>query len=153
MRFQALLHNYLAVPSSLSCSVAGLSDQEYLDKTDSGKRKPPRSEGQPQEPIVLQGQASDAVYLGPAPEKVRLAYSQSSEYSSGTANGLDLTRSRQNLPQTVLWNPAEEGAASIGDLHAGAWKEYVCVEPGYVSGFHTLQPDTTWSAWQTLSVW
>lgn len=132
MRFQCLCHNYLAVPSALSCSVSGLVGQCYLDKTDGAKGKMLSPE---KDPIILNGQASDAVYLGPAPDVVELSY-------GSQGGGLQLTRS-DNCPQTVVWNPAQEGAAGIKDLHKGGWKEYICIEPGKVNGFEELEKGQT----------
>ncbi|PWN23383.1 galactose mutarotase-like protein [Microstroma glucosiphilum] len=140
MRFQCLCHNYLAVPSSLSCSVKGLVGQCYLDKTDGAKGKMLSPE---KDPIILNGQASDAVYLGPAPDLVELSY-------GSQGGGLQLTRS-ENCPQTVVWNPAEEGAAGMKDLHEGGWKEYICIEPGKANGFEELEKGQTFTFAQTLT--
>lgn len=139
MRFQTLLHNYLRVPSALTASVSGLSGQSFKDKTDSGKVKPLQ-----QDKIVLQGNESDAVFLGPAPPSVDLSYVDGS-------GGLRLTRS-ENLPNTTVWNPAEAGANGIADLHPGGWKEYICIEPGKVVGFQEIGAGETFVASQRLEI-
>ncbi|PZU43126.1 MAG: hypothetical protein DI571_10080 [Arsenicicoccus sp.] len=34
----------------------------------------------------------------------------------------------QGSTQTVVWNPGEEKAATIGDLGAQEWRRFLCVE-------------------------
>ena len=146
MRFQALLHNYLAVPQqgSADASIFGLEGQSYLDKTESDatRKKTPKQRSE-KTPIQLKGAASDAVHLGPTPPQVTL------QYPSG---GVTLTRTTDSTPNTVLWNPAAEGNAGMKDLHADGWKDFVCIEPGKVVGFQELKVGQVWTASQTLSV-
>ena len=33
----------------------------------------------------------------------------------------------------VVWNPGAVRAAGIADLGDGEWRDYVCVEPGFVA--------------------
>lgn len=139
MRFQTLLHNYLLVSSAFTASIAGLGGQSFKDKTDAGKVK-----ALSEDKIVLAGKASDAVYLGPAPKHVELRY----EY---TSDGLKLVRSA-NMPNTTVWNPSEEGAQGISDMHPEVWKEFICIEPGKVVGFEELAGGKTFTASQTLQV-
>lgn len=154
MRFQALLHNYLRVPSqgSAQATIHGLQGQSYLDKTepDAAKKKTPktRDSAASASSIQLNGAASDAVHLGPTPRVVSLQYSSSSSSSSE----VDLTRTTETTPNTVLWNPAAEGNAGMKDLHAEGWKDFVCIEPGRVVGFEELKEGEVWAAEQTLSV-
>ncbi|CAO1629381.1 unnamed protein product [Parajaminaea phylloscopi] len=142
MRFQALLHNYLRVPSALTASVAGLAGQSFKDKTDDGKVKQLAGDDVV---VVLAGKASDAVYLGPTPQRVDLCYVEA-------PGGVRLAAT-DNMPNTTVWNPAEEGARGIADLHPGGWKEYVCIEPGKVVGFEQLPAGQTWVASQTLQAY
>lgn len=147
MRFQVLFHSYLRVPSALNASVSGLQGQQFIDKTDGSKTKDTaKTDG----PIVMNGRECDAVFLGPAPDSVRLGYGQDSGANSGD-NGLIVSRS-SNCPNTTVWNPAETKAKGLKDLHDGGWKEYVCIEPGKVVGFQELEAGKTFVASQTLSV-
>lgn len=131
MRFQSLQHTYLRVPSSLTASITGLQGQSYLDKTDSASTKRLDDSS-----IVLNGRESDAVFLGPAPDALQVAY------EGGGQGGVRVRRS-PNCPNTTVWNPAQEKAGGMKDLHEGGWKEFVCVEPGRVVGFEELDAGKT----------
>lgn len=149
MRFQVLLHNYLAVPSqgSANAIIQGLQGQSYLDKTESDaeKKKSPKQRSS-EDGIQLHGAASDAVHLGPTPRHVTL------QYDSNSTRGVTLTRNVHTTPNTVVWNPAAEGNAGMKDLHADGWKDFICIEPGRVVGFEELKIGQVWTATQTLSV-
>lgn len=117
-RFHALLHNYLAVPDVTRIGVEGLQGLNYSDKLDNKSIK-----SETNQRIILSGNASDRVYDGSSPD-VTLHY-------GNDGKTLRVTRST-TFQDTVVWNPAEEGAQAIADLHPGAWKEYICLEPGSV---------------------
>jgi glucose-6-phosphate 1-epimerase len=126
MRFHALLHNYIRVPDVTTSSVSGLKGVRYMDKNANKQIFTEESES-----IVSKGQASDRVYQGGAPEVI---------LSANDASGKQVRVSRtQTFPDTTVWNPAEEGAKGMKDLHEGGWKEYICIEPGQVSSLAELQ--------------
>ncbi|CCH41241.1 Mediator of RNA polymerase II transcription subunit 14 [Wickerhamomyces ciferrii] len=61
------------------------------------------------------------------------------------------TLKRSGLPDIVVWNPWINKSESIGDfLPKSGYKNMVCIEPGYVHEFKTLQPGETWNASQLL---
>ncbi len=130
-RFHALLHNYLHVPDVRAAGVSGLQGLRYTDKNDN---KAVKTESDAT--IVLSGRASDRVYEGSAPD-VTLSFDGSSSSSSNAH--LRVTRT-SGFPDTTVWNPAEEAAKGMKDLHEGGWQEYICIEPGHVSSLAELTP-------------
>lgn len=45
---------------------------------------------------------------------------------------------------TVVWNIGEAKAASLNDLGAGEWRQYVCVESAVIDKPVKLGPRTSW---------
>lgn len=57
---------------------------------------------------------------------------------------------RNNLSDSVIWNPWKEKAKAMSDFApADGYKTLVCVESGSVDGWHSLEPMATWEAGQT----
>ncbi|GAC96200.1 possible apospory-associated protein c [Pseudozyma hubeiensis SY62] len=157
MPFQALLHNYLLVPDSTKASVQGLNGMYYIDKVRGAEEFQLDTDN-----FTFDAQSIDRVHVGkhkgtPAgelPRDVKLVYNASllQDPLGRMGKGVEVTRSKE-LKDTVLWNCAEEGNKSIGDLEEDGWKKYVCVEPGSVHGFETLPKGSKWVAEQTLTAW
>lgn len=58
---------------------------------------------------------------------------------------------RDNLADTVIWNPWQEGAAGMSDFEPkDGWKKMVCVEAGAVDGWQTLDSGDGFEAGQIL---
>lgn len=58
---------------------------------------------------------------------------------------------RNNLIDSVVWNPWKEKAAAMSDFAPNdGYKTMVCVESGAVSGWQTLEPMATWEAGQNV---
>lgn len=58
---------------------------------------------------------------------------------------------RDNLQDTVVWNPWREGAQAIGDFAPkDGYKNMVCVEAGAVDGWVTLEGRDGFEAGQVL---
>ena len=154
MPFHALLHNYLLVPDSTKASVQGLDGAHYIDKV-LGEENQLTTDN-----FTLDAKPIDRVHTGKhaaageKPKNVKLLYNASlvQDPLGRMGKGVEVSRS-QELKDTVVWNCAEEGNKSIGDLEQGAWKKYVCVEPGSVHGFETLPKGSKWVAEQTLTAW
>ncbi|SJX61848.1 related to Glucose-6-phosphate 1-epimerase [Sporisorium reilianum f. sp. reilianum] len=152
MPFHALLHNYLLVPDSTKASVQGLNGALYVDKVLGGKQEQLTTDN-----FTLDAQPIDRVHVGKhgdSPTDVKLVYNASllQDPLGRMGKGVEVTRSKE-LKDTVVWNCAEEGNKTIGDLEDGGWKKYVCVEPGSVHGFETLPKGSKWVAQQTLTAW
>lgn len=130
MPFHALFHNYFALPSQ-STQVEGLKGSSYRDKLQHGKILE-----QSRDTCDL-AEPRDSVYLGGAPT-LRLGPC------------IELKRS-ESLPDTTLWNPGEEAANSLSDLHKGGWREFICAEPGHIDSFVLLAKDQDVSAVHSIS--
>lgn len=62
---------------------------------------------------------------------------------------LDVTR--DNINDTVVWNPWIEKTKATGDLRPeDSYKRFVCVEVGSVNGWQKLEPDDTFEGGQLL---
>lgn len=58
---------------------------------------------------------------------------------------------RVNLPDVVVWNPWIKKSAGMADFEPkDGYKNMVCIEPGHVHDFVTLQPGEKWEAMQVL---
>lgn len=115
--FEEALHTYLAVINAEDVTVSGLQNTEYLDKTDSFKRK-----RQTDELLRFQGEV-DRPYLNTtAPVSLK-------------DPGVDrkLTVSKSGSDSTVTWNPGAHLAARLPDLGDDAWRRFVCVETANVA--------------------
>lgn len=134
--FHALFHNYLRVQTAEAAAVEGLKGASYIDTSDEFKTK-----SDPSDPLTLQGKGIDSVFY-------RVA---------GDLKLVDAGRTLQlhqspTFPTLTVWNPAAEGAAGIGDLHEGGWKEFLCLEPGSIKDLNFVEPHQTWTGSQILTV-
>lgn len=61
----------------------------------------------------------------------------------------DITR--DNLEDTVVWNPWREKAKAMGDFEPkDGYKNMVCVEVGAVNGWQKLEPEDTFEGGQNV---
>lgn len=59
---------------------------------------------------------------------------------------------RDNLSNVVVWNPWIEKANGLGDFEPKeGYKNMLCIEPGSVSGWQTLEPGDAFEGAQTIS--
>jgi glucose-6-phosphate 1-epimerase len=68
------------------------------------------------------------------------------------SNNTTLQLSSDGFDDTVIWNPHQKTAASIGDLDDGEWQRFVCIEAANVLTKIVLPPGAEWSATHTISV-
>ncbi|KAH9486923.1 Glucose-6-phosphate 1-epimerase [Psilocybe cubensis] len=129
LEFQALLHSYIRAPAD-EVTVTPLKGLQYYDKTETTEeaRTTPKVESRAEVDVK---KYTDAVYEN-APMKYTVSW---------PSGGVDIKA--QNFKDVVIWNPQEEGR-KIGDMESDGWKNYICVEPGYVRGFERLAPQKTW---------
>lgn len=136
--FQVLLHTYLRVGNIASVEVAGLGGASFADKTDGYKTKT-----QPAGPLAIAGE-TDRAY-SPA---------------DGAATVVDVleggqprfTVTRDNLNDVVVWNPWSEKAQAMGDFSPKTgYQNMLCVEPGVVSTWQTLEPGDTFEGAQSIT--
>ncbi|PPQ64270.1 hypothetical protein CVT24_008408 [Panaeolus cyanescens] len=137
LTFQALLHTYIRAPAD-QVIVAPLQGLKFHDKTD------PTPEGR----ATLQEESRSAVDVRKFTDSVYI--DGPGKYDvSWPGGGMEVKA--VNLKDVVVWNPQEEGV-KIGDMESDGWKRYVCVEPGHVGGFISLEPGKTWIGQQVLTV-
>ncbi len=116
LQFEEALHAYFRVGQIDRARVHGLSGFQYVDKTDSNRRK--TQQGQIE--IVS---ATDRVYLN-TKDAIDLE-------DSGLRRRLRIAK--ENSFTTVVWNPWIENAKALPDLDDAEWMNMVCIEPSNVS--------------------
>jgi glucose-6-phosphate 1-epimerase len=110
-RFEEALHTYFRVSEAEKAGVRGLDQAAYLDNVDGNRKKT---------------QTGDLVFTG----KTDNAYLD----AHGTAELIDpagrriLRTEKENSATTVVWNPWQDGAASLSDLGNDEWHHFTCVE-------------------------
>jgi len=123
--FEEALHTYLNVGDIQQIEIIGLSDTEFVDKTDGFKRK-----RQTESPFVLTGE-TDRPYqntLTPV-NVVDPVYKRR------------LTVDKANSRTTVVWNPWATVAAKLPDMDPSCWLTMLCIETANVGeNLITLAP-------------
>ena len=118
LRFEEALHAYHGVGNVLKTRVTGLDNIEYIDKTDSNRKKIQRGE------IAIVSE-TDRVYLNTT-DAVEL-------------EDPDLRRrtrvAKENSRTTVVWNPWVQKALSLSDFGDDEWMQMICIETSNVSDF------------------
>ena len=118
LRFEEALHTYHRVGNINEARVRGLDGIQYLDKTDSNRKKMQQGE------IAITSE-TDRVYLD-------------------TAGAIELydpvlhraTRvMKQNSNTTVIWNPWVDKTRELSDLRENEWPQMLCIETSNVSDF------------------
>lgn len=110
--FEEALHTYLRVGDVREARIDGLDEVEYIDKTDSLKRK-----RQPAGGIRITGE-TDRIYVE----------------TRGTCTvhdpilGRTLTVEKENSGSTVVWNPWIAKARAMADFGDEEWPGMVCIE-------------------------
>ncbi|KAF2092123.1 galactose mutarotase-like protein [Saccharata proteae CBS 121410] len=133
--FQVLLHTYLRVKDITQTHITGLLGLSYTDKvlnatqhTESNAR------------LSITGE-TDRVYT-------RIPQSTTSIMCADKPR-FDIVR--DNLSDTVVWNPWTEKAKAMKDFEPNeGYKEMICVEVGAVDGWTTLEGGETWEAGQII---
>jgi glucose-6-phosphate 1-epimerase len=125
LRFEEALHTYHRVGNINEARLRGLDGVQYLDKTDSNRRKL-------QQGNIAIASETDRVYL-----------------DTRDAIGLNdpvlhrATRvTKENSRTTVIWNPWVDKAREMSDLNDNEWPQMLCIETSNVSDFAVdLAPD------------
>ena len=113
LTFEAALHTYLAVDDVRTVRVEGLTGASMLDQA-SGERS--RVEGD----LTFDGEVDVVVTAPKQPITV---------VQGRTEGRTPIYRiERENLPDAVVWNPAQQKTASLADVPDDAWPRFVCVE-------------------------
>jgi glucose-6-phosphate 1-epimerase len=148
--FQALFHSYIKAPAE-QVLISPLNGLKYFDKV-SKETKTESRDG------VDVKNFTDSVYEN-APGNYKVVW---------PSGGIEVKT--KNFKDVVVWNPRETGS-SMSDMEHEGWYvyihytrryiltsplsfrlNYVCVEPGHVSGFAEVRPGDRWIGQQVLSV-
>ncbi|RKP27359.1 galactose mutarotase-like domain-containing protein [Syncephalis pseudoplumigaleata] len=139
--YQALLHTYFRVPDVANARVVGLAGQSYVDKVavhEGGMSTRVESAAS----LQITGE-TDRVY-----QDVGLGHAL--QLHTGDATRVDVQR--EGGADVVVWNPGEDKAAAMADLHPAAQHEFLCVEVGHVRDYRSLPPGQTEKLAQTLTI-
>lgn len=118
LRFEEALHAYHRVGNINQARLRGLDGVQYLDKTDSNRKK--MQEGE----ITITSE-TDRVYLN----------------TTGAVELDDPVMHRathvvkENSRTTVVWNPWVQKARALSDLGNDEWTQMVCIETSNVTDF------------------
>jgi glucose-6-phosphate 1-epimerase len=117
LRFEEALHTYFRVGDAESVRVHGLDQVTYLDNTDANREKFQSGD-------VAFDAATDNAYLNTdsAPELIDPTLRRT------------IRTEKQNSATTVVWNPWQQGAASLSDLGDDEWRQFACVEASNILG-------------------
>jgi glucose-6-phosphate 1-epimerase len=125
LHFEEALHTYLAVGDAQQVSIIGLSDTDFLDKTDGFKRK-----HQKESPFLLTGE-TDRPYLN----TVMPVNLDDPVYKRR------ITVDKSNSKTTVVWNPWSELCVKLADMEPTGWLTMTCIETANVAeNAVTLEP-------------
>ncbi|KAH9946620.1 galactose mutarotase-like protein [Amylocystis lapponica] len=138
LEFQALFHNYIRAPAN-EVLVSPLNGVTYYSKVEPTEelRNTPKVE---QRDGVDVKSFTDFVYVD-APGTYEIDWT-----------GGHIQVRTNNFKDVVVWNPQAERGPTINDLEDKGWEKYLCVEPGHVRGFVSLEGGQTWVGQQVISV-
>jgi len=109
--FEEALHTYFRVGAAERARVRGLDQVTYLDNTDGNREKV---------------QSGDVALTAPT-DNAYLNTRSALELIDPTLHRI-LRTNKQNSATTVVWNPWQQGAATLADLGADEWRLMTCVE-------------------------
>lgn len=136
LSFEEALHTYFKVGEAQKVRVGGLDRVNYLDNTDGNLEKVQRGD-------ALFDRTTDNAYL-----KTRAACDLIDPVLNRT-----IRTEKQNSATTVVWNPWQQGAASLSDLGDDEWRRMACVEASNILGAAvTLEPGQSHTMRAKLSV-
>ncbi|KAL2018393.1 hypothetical protein VTK56DRAFT_871 [Thermocarpiscus australiensis] len=135
---QVLMHTYLRVKDITQVKVTGLDQASYVDKVDGFKTKSQSGD------LTITGE-TDRVYTPVGGPSAPVSVVESGETT--------FTVTRDNLSNVVVWNPWADKAASIGDFAPkDGYKNMLCIEPGAVGSWQTLEPGDAFEGAQTITI-
>jgi glucose-6-phosphate 1-epimerase len=115
--FEEALHTYFRVSEAENVSIRGLDQIAYLDNVDGNRKKTQSGD------LVLTAKTDNAyVDVYSAAELIDPAWRRS------------IRTEKETSATTVVWNPWQEGAASLGDLGDDEWRQFACVEASNILG-------------------
>jgi glucose-6-phosphate 1-epimerase len=118
LRFEEALHAYHRVGDIEKARARGLDSVQYLDKTDSNRKKLQHGE------IVIVSE-TDRVYLNT---------SAAVEVEDPVLHRR-IRVTKENSRTTVVWNPWVQKAHALSDFADDEWRQMICIETSNVSDF------------------
>lgn len=135
--FQEALHTYYAVKDVREITISGLSDTDYLDKTEKLARK-----NQGESPVQITGE-TDRIYLA----------TQATCVIDDPGFARQIRIDKAGSDATVVWNPWIDKAKAMPDFGDEEWPSMVCVETCNVGDAAvTLAPGATHTMTATVTV-
>ncbi len=123
--FQNALHTYFEVADVRQCSVTGVENATYLDKTDGFARKTA-----PDGPFHFERETDNVFNRTAATCEI---------HDPGNRRRIRILKTGSN--STIVWNPWGPRTATIADMGPDDWTRMLCVESGNVgSDAITLAP-------------
>lgn len=136
LHFEEALHAYHNVGDVTKAHASGLDDVDYVDKTDSNRRKTQHGD------VVIQSE-TDRIYLD----------TQHAVEINDPVLHRRIRIAKENSFTTVIWNPWAQKAAALTDLGQDQWPRMLCIETSNVGGFAiNLVPGQQHSMKATLSL-
>jgi glucose-6-phosphate 1-epimerase len=134
--FEEALHTYFRVSQAENVSVRGLDQVKYLDNIDGNRQKT---------------QTGDLIFTGKT-DNAYLDVPSAAELIDQAVRRV-LRTEKENSATTVVWNPWQDGAASLSDLGDGEWRQFACVEASNIlNSAISLAPGQEHRMQATLSV-
>jgi glucose-6-phosphate 1-epimerase len=116
LHFEEALHTYFSIGDAQQVSIIGLSDTEYLDKTDHFKKK------HQADPLLKLTGETDRPYLNTTvPVNI-----------DDPVYHRRITVDKSNSNTTVVWNPWSALTATLPDMAPDCWLTMVCIETANV---------------------
>ena len=135
-RFEEALHTYFRIGRANDVRVRGLDHATYLDNADGNREK------------IQSGDLSFTTKTDNAYLNTRSALELIDPILHRT-----IRTEKENSATTVVWNPWQEGAASLADLGDDEWQRMACVEASNILGAAvSLAPGQEHTMQATLSV-
>jgi len=135
--FQFLMHTYLRIKDISSVHIKNLQSKTYVDKTENYAVK---TESSPAVAIIRE---TDSVYQSLDPNVPIIVASSEDDTPI-------FSISREGLDDLTIWNPWVEKAKGMSDFGDDEYRQMVCVEPGSVSCWQTLDAEDAWESGQTI---
>ena len=135
-RFEEALHTYFRVSQAETVSVRGLDGIAYLDNVDGNRRRTQSGD------VIFTAKTDNAYIDVHSPAEV-----------IDRALRRRIRTEKANSATTVVWNPWQDGAASLGDLGNDEWRQFACVEASNIlDSAVSLAPGQQHSMQATISV-
>jgi glucose-6-phosphate 1-epimerase len=110
-RFEEALHSYFRVSRVDNVRIRGLDQATYLDNIDGNREKT---------------QSGDLIFTAKT-DNAYINIRSAAELTDQTWRR-SIQTEKENSATTVVWNPWQEGAASLTDLGDDEWRQFACVE-------------------------